>query len=161
MLKKLTAFIISIILAVAIAIDGYLLFFKKADPRTVTTQANTNSQAVPASSSSVSSSSGSSTVPSSSGAYRDGSYTGSAVRIRWGRVRVRVLIKNGKIASVSTLEYPNTNPHDQRVSQIALPTYESESVQANSSKIQAVSGATETWQGFTKSLQNALNQSKG
>ncbi|WP_338391044.1 FMN-binding protein, partial [Oenococcus oeni] len=64
------------------------------------------------------------------------------------------------ITKVQTIKYPTDNPHDQQVNSSVLPTYEDEAVKNDSSKIQSFSGATETWKGFTKSLQSALNKAE-
>ena len=159
MIKKIATLLISLAVALAIAIDGYLLFFKKGDAENVATDSNVNSQSG-SSTSQTSSISNSSSSSSSGSGYQDGIYTGKSASMRWGNVQVKVTISNGKITKVQTIKYPTDNPHDQQVNSSVLPTYEDEAVKNDSSKIQSFSGATETWKGFTKSLQSALNKAE-
>ncbi|VDK13592.1 hypothetical protein OAL24_00397 [Oenococcus sicerae] len=150
MVKKIAALLISFAVVIAVFIDGYLLFFKK----------NTAASLINASTSTTAASSQPSSASSQSSSYTNGSYTGNSVSMRWGNVQVKITITGGKITKVQTIDYPQDNNHDQQVNSMALPTYESESVKNNSSNIQAVSGATETWKAFKSSLQSALNQAK-
>lgn len=73
---------------------------------------------------------------------------------------MQAVIKAGKITQVNVLEYPNDNGHDKQINAQALPVYKSEAIKKQSSKIQLVSGASETYKGFTGSLQSALDQAE-
>ncbi|WP_203641349.1 FMN-binding protein [Levilactobacillus andaensis] len=152
-MKKIIQSCLALIITVAIIIDGVLLFFRN---RNVTAQSTTQT--------STSSSSSSQKVAASSSArqkYQNGSYTGKATATQWGDVQVQAVIKNGKITAVNVLEYPNENGHDKEINAQALPTYKAEALKKQSAKIQLVSGASETYKGFTGSLQNALDQAEG
>lgn len=155
-MKKFIASVVSLIVVIALAIDGYFLFFKQKVTGS-TSQADSASTTTSTSSSTTSSSSSSS---SSSGKYKDGTYTGKATATQWGDVQVQAVIKNGKLTTVNVLEYPNDNGHDKQINAQALPVYKSEAVKAQSSKISLVSGASETYKGFTGSLQNALTKAE-
>ncbi|UCU86320.1 FMN-binding protein [Oenococcus oeni] len=146
-------------ITLAIAIDGYLLFFKKSSAENIAIDSSVNSQSNSNASESSSASSSSSSSSVDSG-YQNGTYTGKSASMRWGNVQVKVTISNGEITKVQTIKYPTDNPHDQQVNSSVLPTYEDEAVKNDSSKIQSFSGATETWKGFTKSLQSALNKAE-
>lgn len=85
-------------------------------------------------------------------------YTGDMAQTRWGPVQVAVDVSSGRITSVSVVQYPQGNPEDQRISSYALPILVDETVQAQGSSIDMVSGATYTSSGYLQSLQSALDQ---
>jgi len=85
-------------------------------------------------------------------------YTGTAIQTRYGAVQVQVTISNGKITGVTTLQAPSGDPHSSSVSAAATPVLASEALAAQSAKIDTVSGATFTSQGYLASLQSALDQ---
>ena len=103
------------------------------------------------------SSTGSSTKKSSSTAATK-SYTGEAASTEWGPVQVEVRVRSGKITKVDVLEYPNGNPRDGEINSYALPILVQETVKAQSAKIDMVSGATVTSNGYLQSLQSALDE---
>ncbi len=85
-------------------------------------------------------------------------FTGNAVATQWGPVQVQVTTKNGSISSVSVIQYPHTNSYDQQVNGYALPILVKETLNAQSARIDMVSGATLTSGGYLQSLQSALDQ---
>ena len=90
----------------------------------------------------------------------DGTYIGTAVSTRWGPVQVKLTVAGGRITSAEAVEYPTANGRDQQINSVAIPYYEQAAVAAQSAKIDHVSGATVTWQGYTGSLQSALDQAR-
>jgi uncharacterized protein with FMN-binding domain len=84
--------------------------------------------------------------------------TGSAVDTRFGPVQVQITVTNGKIAAATAVDYPTGNPRDAQINAYAIPTLNSEAVQAGSASIDMVSGATYTSEGYLQSLQSALNK---
>lgn len=94
------------------------------------------------------------------GALKDGTYTGSASATRWGDVQVRIVVSGGRITSSNAVAYPNENPKDAQINARAVPTYNAAAVAVQSAQIDAVSGATVTWQGYTDSLQSAIDQAR-
>ncbi len=94
----------------------------------------------------------------SSGAYTDGSYTGSAADAYYGSVQVEAIIRNGQLADVKFLQYPNSHSASVYINQQAMPYLTQEAVQAQSANVNGVSGATFTSQAFTQSLASALSQ---
>jgi uncharacterized protein with FMN-binding domain len=86
------------------------------------------------------------------------SYTGTAIQTRYGVVQVQVTIANGKLTGVTTLQAPSGVPHSSSISAAATPVLASEALTAQSAKIDTVSGATFTSQGYLASLQSALDQ---
>lgn len=97
---------------------------------------------------------------SSQGAYKDGSYTGSAADAFYGTIQVKAIIQNGKIADVQFLQYPNDRDESVQVNQAAMPALKQEAIQAQSAKVDVVSGATQTSQAFVQSIASALTQAK-
>jgi uncharacterized protein with FMN-binding domain len=95
-----------------------------------------------------------------SGQYKDGSYTGAAADAFYGNVQVAAIISGGKLADVQILQYPSDRSHSLQLSQMALPRLKSEAIAAQNANVQIISGATDTSQAFTQSLQSALNQAK-
>lgn len=82
---------------------------------------------------------------------------GSVAQTRWGPVQVQVTIAGGRITDVQALTYPSGNGHDTAINTYALPQLRQEVLAAQSAKIDAVSGATVTSDGYRESLQAALD----
>jgi uncharacterized protein with FMN-binding domain len=70
------------------------------------------------------------------------------------------VIQNGRITAVNFIQFPNENPNSIYVNQTAMPYLKQETIQAQSSKVSIVTGATLTSQAFIQSLANALSQAK-
>lgn len=154
-MKKLVTIIVFVAIALAIMLDIYWLFFpKRTTEKIETATSNLTSQ----SSSSSASSPSSSAVKTANKQYKDGTFTGSEISTQWGNVQVQVTISGGKITKAKAIEYPNDNERSSQINQIALPSYNKETVSAQSANIQAMSGATETYDGYTKSVQSALDK---
>ena len=172
MIKKLIRRILLAIVALIAVIDGYLIFFKNlkqpttASPvnsasATTTASATTNkndSEGAVGSGSTASSSSTQDTKSASSMA--DGTYTGASTQTEWGPVQVQITVSSGKITNVDVLSYPDTEKKSIQINENALPTYKEEALTAQSSNIDQISGATETYKGFTGSLQDSITQSE-
>ena len=82
---------------------------------------------------------------------------GTVARTRWGPVQVQVKITNGRIADVRTLQRPSGNDRDQEINAYAIPRLRTEVLNAQSAKIDTVSGASVTSGGYVESLQAALD----
>lgn len=106
--------------------------------------------------------SSSSTAPTTgstaSTVYKDGSYTGSVANAYYGNVQVAVTISGGKVTNVTFLQHPDTHETSVIINQQAMPYLQQEAIQAQSSNVQVISGATFTSQAFQQSLQSALSQ---
>lgn len=94
------------------------------------------------------------------GQYKDGSYTGPEVDAFWGLVQIKAVIRNGKIADVTFLEYPSDRRTSQRINNVAMPYLKTEALQVQSANVDIISGATLTSEGFAESLQAALDSAK-
>ncbi|GAB3058946.1 hypothetical protein GCM10027053_21170 [Intrasporangium mesophilum] len=76
---------------------------------------------------------------------------------RYGAVQVQITVADGKITAADVLQVPWQDRHDQMINSQAVPVYNDEAVQAQSAQIDVVSGATVTWEGYTQSLQSAID----
>jgi uncharacterized protein with FMN-binding domain len=101
------------------------------------------------------------------------SFTGTAAQAdRWGSVEVTIVVKKTtttvgtkktvarKITKVTVPVYPNHTDRSVYINQQALPYLVQETLKAQSSKIYAVSGATDTSYAFAQSLQAAIVHGK-
>jgi uncharacterized protein with FMN-binding domain len=99
------------------------------------------------------------------------SFTGAAVQAdRWGEVDVTIVVRKTtttnlktkkktvtrKIAAVKVPVYPNHTDRSVFINQNALPTLIQETMRAQSSRVDLVSGATDTSLSFQQSLQSAI-----
>ena len=84
--------------------------------------------------------------------------TGDAVDTRWGPVQVKVTVTNGRVTAATAIVYPLNNARDEQINSYAIPTLNSEAVQAGNANIDMVSGATYTSEGYIQSLQSALSK---
>src|SRR5205807_1799425 len=90
--------------------------------------------------------------------YQDGEYTGNVANAFYGSVQVKAVVSQGKITDVQVLKYPDHSGHAIEVNNMAMPQLKSEVVQAQSARVDIVSGATQSSQAFMQSLQSALVQ---
>jgi uncharacterized protein with FMN-binding domain len=82
---------------------------------------------------------------------------GPVVDTRYGPVQVEVVVAGGKITDVVALQLP-TGRRSGQISQYSEPILHDEAVQAQSAKIDLVSGATYTSDAYAQSLQAAIDQ---
>ena len=99
-------------------------------------------------------------TPAPKGQYKDGSYTGAVADAFYGPMQVRAVISGGKISDVQFLQYPSDRGTTLRISQNAMPILKQEAIANQSAKVNAISGATQTVDGFVQSLSSALAQAK-
>ena len=95
-------------------------------------------------------------TPASGGASK--TVTGEAWPTIYGPVQVRITVADGRITAVTALEYPTNTPRDDQINAFAIPELNRETLAAGSAKIDAVSGATYTSQGYVGSLQSAVDK---
>ena len=84
---------------------------------------------------------------------------GDAVETRYGAVQVRVALTGSTITGITMLQVPDREQRDIEINDQAVPILTQETLQAQSAKIDMVSGATYTSQGYLQSLQSALDKS--
>ena len=124
----------------------------EAEATSGTSSSGTSGSAPPSESGSADSSGG------SDGGSAGGTVTGTAAQTRDGPVQVQLEVSGSEITHVSVLQYPDSDRRDLQISQSALPQLVQETVDAQSSDISMVSGATYTSEGYLQSLQSALDQ---
>lgn len=83
---------------------------------------------------------------------------GPDVSTRYGDVQVRVVLQGRRIVDVQPVNMPFDRDRSQRISDQAGPLLRSEALQAQSARINIISGATYTSDGYAQSLQGALDQ---
>jgi uncharacterized protein with FMN-binding domain len=108
------------------------------------------------SASSSSSSSSSGMAGGMSGGAR--TLTGAVANTMYGPMQVQVVLDGTEIAKVNILQHTDDGQMSAQVDAFALPKLTSETLTAQSARIDAVSGATYTSQGYIMSLQSALDQ---
>jgi hypothetical protein len=84
--------------------------------------------------------------------------TGQVANTVYGPVQVQLLVRRHKIIKVSILRQPESTVHDIQIGQFAFPQLISETLSAQSARIDAVSGASYTSAGYIQSLQSALDR---
>jgi uncharacterized protein with FMN-binding domain len=82
---------------------------------------------------------------------------GSSANTRFGPVQVQLHIRGGRIISAKAIDYPQGSGTDQQINSYAIPILQQEAVAAQSARIDTISGATYTSDGYVRSLQAALN----
>ncbi|MEU1943528.1 FMN-binding protein [Streptomyces sp. NPDC059474] len=86
-----------------------------------------------------------------------GTYTGDVSDTAYGPVQVSVTLSHGRITAVKALRTPSDRPRSQQIAANAVPRLTQEALSAQNAHIDAVSGATYTSEGYTRSLQSALD----
>src|ERR1700730_4175052 len=161
-----------VILAVTGTIAGLvaLLSFKSHVPSipvaATTGGSGGSSSSSPTASSSSSSGGQTTTVP---GEFPQGSLAknlpagetavdGRVANTAYGPVQIQLIKRNTKIIKVAVLVQPANTLHDIQIGANAFPKLISETLAAQSGKVDSVSGATYTSAGYIQSLQSALDK---
>jgi FMN-binding domain len=84
--------------------------------------------------------------------------TGKVANTAYGPVQIQLAVKGGKIVKISVLQQPTNTVNDIQIGRMAFPRLISETLTAQSAKIDAVSGASYTSQGYIQSLQSAVDR---
>ena len=82
---------------------------------------------------------------------------GATVTTRYGPVQVKVTETSSRITDVTAVKLPSQDSHSQSIAAYAAPKLRQEAITANSARIDVVSGATYTSDGYAQSLQSALD----
>jgi len=160
-----------VILAVTGTIAGLvaLLSFKSHVPSAPVAATTGGSGGASSSSSSSSSSSGGGQSEVVPGAFPQGSIArnlpagetavdGKVANTAYGPVQIQLIERSGKVVKVAVLVQPTNTLHDVQIGEFAFPKLIGETLTAQNSKIDAVSGATYTSAGYIQSLQSALDK---
>jgi uncharacterized protein with FMN-binding domain len=89
---------------------------------------------------------------------RTQSALGATITTRYGPVQVKVTETSGRIADVTAVQLPSQDSHSQSIAAYAAPKLRQEAITADSARIDVVSGATYTSDGYAQSLQSALDR---
>jgi hypothetical protein len=84
--------------------------------------------------------------------------TGAVVNTQYGPMQVQVTLQGSKITGVKVLQETNAGSLSQQIDANAIPQLNRETLAAQSARIDAVSGASYTSQGYIQSLQSALDK---
>lgn len=83
---------------------------------------------------------------------------GKVASTSYGPVQIQLIERSGKIVKVAVLVQPLNTLNDIQIGKFAFPKLISETLTAQTAKIDAVSGATYTSAGYVQSLQSALDK---
>jgi len=83
---------------------------------------------------------------------------GKVANTAYGPVQIQLIERSGKVVKVAVLVQPTNTLHDVQIGEFAFPKLIGETLTAQNSKIDAVSGATYTSAGYIQSLQSALDK---
>jgi uncharacterized protein with FMN-binding domain len=83
--------------------------------------------------------------------------TGKVANTVYGPVQIQLIVKSHKIVKVAVLEQPTNTIHDIQIGEFAFPKLISETLSAQNAKVDAVSGASYTSEGYISSLQSAVD----
>jgi uncharacterized protein with FMN-binding domain len=112
----------------------------------------------PAAGSKSNGASASKTSAAAKSGLKDGTFKGDGSTNPYGTVQVSIKVESGKITAVSAT-FPLTG-NSATINPVAIPKLKQETLNAQSAKVAAVSGATYTSQSYTESLQSALDGAK-
>ena len=98
------------------------------------------------------------TAPPAVGAARGTPFTGATVDTIFGPVQVQVAMFGGKVVDVRAVQLPSDRARSARISQYSAPILRSEAIQAQSARVDIISGATYTSRAYSMSLASALQQ---
>ncbi|MEV6420255.1 FMN-binding protein [Streptomyces sp. NPDC051662] len=90
----------------------------------------------------------------------DGSRTvvGDAVDTQYGPVQVRITVAGGRVTRSEAVQAPGADARSRSVTADAVPRLDRAAVTAQNARIDTVSGASYTSQGYRDSLQSALDK---
>lgn len=84
--------------------------------------------------------------------------TGTVANTQEGPVQIQLVLTGKQITKVNVLQQTDDGQESSQIDSFAIPKLTSETLTAQSARIDAVSGATYTSQGYIQSLQSALDQ---
>jgi uncharacterized protein with FMN-binding domain len=77
---------------------------------------------------------------------------------KWGPVQVEIIVRGTQILDVRPLQLPVGHSRSAQISNQSAPYLRAEVLQAQSARINGVSGATYTSRGYAASVQSAIDQ---
>ena len=82
---------------------------------------------------------------------------GASVGTQYGPVQVQLTLRGGRVIRSQAINFPNDSSQSQQINSQAVPILDAEARQAQSARIDTVSGATYTSAGYQQSMQSALD----
>ncbi|HEY8860750.1 MAG TPA: FMN-binding protein [Candidatus Limnocylindria bacterium] len=96
--------------------------------------------------------------PTTGGVTSGTAFTGPTVETLFGPVQIQIALSGGKLVDVQALQLPSDRSRSARISQYSAPILRAEAIQAQSARVDIVSGATYTSRAYAQSLASALKQ---
>lgn len=87
-----------------------------------------------------------------------GTFTGATANTPYGPMQVAIVVRNGRITDVKALQLTNEGGRSVAISDAAAPELRTEALKAQSAKIDTISGASYTSDGYRTSLQSAIDK---
>lgn len=84
--------------------------------------------------------------------------TSDAIGTQYGNVQLKVTVTNGKITRIEALQLPSNDPKSQEIGAYAEPLLTKSALSKQDGTVDAVSGATDTSNGYAAALQSALDK---
>jgi uncharacterized protein with FMN-binding domain len=125
-----------------------------ADATPATSQAVGGSAPAPAATSSPAAS----TSPAAPASAAARTVTGAVANTQYGPMQVQLTLAGQKITKVTVLQRTDDGAESDQIDSFAIPKLTSETLAAQSARVDAVSGASYTSSGYIQSLQSALDQ---
>jgi uncharacterized protein with FMN-binding domain len=152
------------VILVAVALLGVLATTfapgQKGTGSTAPKTAATTTPVVPTTTPAATASVATTATPAPTGQYKDGSYMGASDTNRYDNIQVLVTVSGGKITAIATPTLTGDSGRSQQINSYAIPQLISQTISAQSSQIDGVSGASYTSEAYVNSLQSALDQAK-
>jgi uncharacterized protein with FMN-binding domain len=86
--------------------------------------------------------------------------TGTVASTQYGPMQVQLTLAGQKITKATVLQRTDTGAESDQIDSMAIPKLTSETLTAQSARIDAVSGASYTSSGYIQSLQSALDKAR-
>ncbi len=98
--------------------------------------------------------------PTTQSGWNAGTYTGTVAQTQWGPVQVRIVVAGGRLTDVTAVQTPSSHSRSVQINRRATPILREEALVAQNAKIDTVSGATVTSDGYRRSLESALEMAR-
>ncbi len=99
-------------------------------------------------------------IASATSGLNDGTYRGPVVDAYYGLMQIEAVVRNGRLATIHVLQYPNDRRTSIYINRQALPMLRDEVISAQSARVDIVSGATLSSHAFIQSLGAALSKAR-
>lgn len=99
-------------------------------------------------------------APSATARQAARTVTGSVADTQYGPMQVQLTLAGQRITKVTVLQRTDTGEQSNEIDSAAIPKLTSETLTAQSARIDAVSGASYTSSGYIQALQSALDKAR-